>query len=380
MIQLDIDSREIERRKQLQRNLWDYAPVDHVPIHLWLMPYCSSKIQPLGPTVRDMFESLETHFQINIARIQRSLRLIPDDYIPFARMVLGYMSTATMFGVQVHWSDNPNQPPGSSGPIITDLEQVYSLERPSLEDGILPELLRRLQYHAENLPPDVYLTGVNVGGPLQLCSDLVDTHTLYVGFYDNPEALHHLLELCTGVLSEVLPAVVRAAGGIERMTCIDWDPVWAPEKYKGHICDDVCSMIAPKTFREFGVPYNNRLFRPWGRGMLHNCGPHPCKELYLEHAPAVKGVNCSYHHSRDELAELGRLFAGNAILEVAFDFGETAEEMLAGFRYMMEVLAPDTIGVPVCLIPETWSDDDVTAFYWEMREIGEAYARRLFRT
>jgi hypothetical protein len=377
MISLDIDRAEIEQRKQLRRDLWDYKPVDHIPINLWLMPYCSSKMQPQGYTIREMFEDAEIHFKVNVERIQRSLRLIPDDYIPFARMVLGYMTTATTFGVGVHWSDDPNQPPGSAGPIIEDLEQVYSLEPPSLEQGLVPELLRRLRYHAAHLPPDVYLTGINVGGPLQLCSDLVETNVLYTGFYDNPTALHHLLDLCTGVLSELLYAVVDAAGGSKRMTCIDWDPVWAPEPYKGHICDDVCSMIAPRSFGEFGLPYNNRLFQPWGSGLLHNCGPHPAKQLYMEHNPRLKGINCSYHYSREEFPAMREIFAGSALIEVSFDFGETAEEMLDGFRYTMESLAPDTVAIPLCLIPETWSDEEVTGFYWEMRKIGQVYAENM---
>lgn len=374
MISLDIDVKEVERRKQLQRDVWAYREVDHIPIHLWLMPYCSSKVRPVRHTVREQFESLDTHFQINVERIERSLRVIPDDYIPFARMVLGYMVTATMFGADVQWSDDPYQPPGSAGPVIHDLEQVYDLERPTLDSGMVPELLRRLRYHAKQLPPHIYITGVNVGGPLQLCSDLVETNTFYRSFYENPEALHHLLDMGTEVIRELLEAVVDAAGGVGRMTTVDWDPVWAPEGCKGHICDDICSMISPTTFREFGIPYNNRLYEPFGTGLLHNCGPHPSKHIYMEHDPKLKGINCAYHFSRDDLADLGKAFAGQGVVEVSFDFGETADEMLEGFCFMMETLAPDTVGIPLCLIGETWSDDEITSFYWEMREVSNEYA------
>ena len=377
MTRLDIDRKEIERRKQLQRDVWAYREVDHIPIHLWLMPYCSSKVRPIGHTVRELFEDPEIHYQINVERIERSLRVIPDDYIPFARMVIGYMVTATLFGVGVQWSDDPYQPPGSSGPILDDLEEVYGLERPTLDQGMVPELLRRLRYHAEHLPPEVAITGVNVGGPLQLCSDLIETNAFYTGFYENPDALHHLLDLGTEVMLELFDAVVDAAGGLDRMTCVDWDPVWAPEGCKGHVCDDICSMISPRTFQEFGIPYNNRLYRPFGTGLLHNCGPHPAKHVYMDHDPQLKGVNCAYHFTRDDLSELGEAFAGRGIIEVSFDFGETAEEMVEGFRTMMETLAPDTVGIPLCLIGETWSDDEITDFYWEMRSISEEYAKAM---
>ena len=161
-INLNIDHTQIEKRKQLRRDLWDYRPVDHIPVVLWLVPYW--QLGRHGYTTVDLFENDEVHFQVSVARVEKSLRLIPDDYIPFARMVLGPVTLATMFGADIHWSDDPNQPPGTGAPIITDLEQVFSLEPPSLDDGIMPKHLRRLRYHAENLPPDVYLTGIFAAG------------------------------------------------------------------------------------------------------------------------------------------------------------------------------------------------------------------------
>jgi hypothetical protein len=110
---------------------------------------------------------------------------------------------------------------------------------------------------------------------------------------------------------------------------------------------------------------------------MHNCGPQTPKRVYLEHNPRLKGINCAYDYSRGDLADLGEIFAGWGIVEVNFDSGETAEEMLEGFRFMMENLAPYTVGVPVCTIDESWADDEITAFYWEMRKIAEEYAANM---
>lgn len=370
MIQLDLDHAEIERRKQLRRDLWDYRPVDHIPIVFWLTPSA-------GYTVREQRESTEIQFKVNVEAIKRSLRLLPDDYIPFAFVTAGYMTIATMFGMEVHWSSDPSQPPGVDGHLIHDLEQVYSLPRPGLEAGLMPENIRRLRYHAANLPPDVYLTGIDSGGPLNSCKDLLDTNLLYLAFYDNPQAMHHLLKLVTGVQLELYHAVVEAAGGIQRMTGIDFSPDWAPEKYKSFVSDDICATIGPELFQEFSIPYNNRLYRPWGSGLLHNCGPNPAKGVYLNHDPKLKGLNCSYRFSHQEFPEFRHIFAGWGIIQAMFDYGETPEEMLAQFRYMMESLAPDTIGIPMCIIDDTWSDSDITGLYWEMRKVAEEYAANM---
>lgn len=373
MIQLDIDHREIERRKQLYRDVFDYRPVDHLPIFVWMMGFEGGSSYSL----REELESTEIQFQVNVETIQKSLQLIPDDYIPTARITQGYMTIATMFGMEVYWSDNPDQPPGTGGHLIDDLEQVYSLRRPTMADGLMPENIRRLRYFAENLPPDVYLTGIDNGGPLNTLKDLLETNLLYYGFYDNPQAMHYLLNLVTDVQVELCHALIAAGGSINRFAGLDFDPLWHPEKYKSFCSDDVCATIGPQVFKEFSLPYNNRLYQPWGSGGLHNCGPHPCKSLYLAHEPRVKYLNCSFRYTRNELPEFRELFAGWGVIEAMFDNGETAEEMLDGYRYMMESLAPDTIAIPYCIVDRTWPASDVTGFYWEMRKIAEEYARQM---
>jgi hypothetical protein len=367
---LQIDHIEIERRKQLRRDLWNYRKVDHIPIVVWLR-------HTFGYSLHEQLQATEVQFQVNIERIRKALRTLPDDYIPYARVTPGYMTIATMFGLPVYWGDFPDVAPGVAAPLITDLEQVYSLSRPSLDSGLAPEGLQRLRYHAANLPPDVYLTGLDLGGPLNSCKDLVESNLLFTGFYDNPAALHHLLDLVTSVQLGLYQAVIQAAGGLERMTSIDFDPVWAPEGYKSFVSDDVCAAISPAIFERFSKPYNDRLYQPWGSGMLHNCGPHPAKKLYIEHSPRLKGVNCSYYFSHKEFPEFRRVFAGWGIVEALLDQDETAEEMLAAFRSMMDVFAPDLLAIPVCMLGDEWSDSDITDLYWEMRKIGVEYAARM---
>jgi uroporphyrinogen-III decarboxylase len=369
-VSLQIDFDEIERRKQVRRDLWNYRKIDHIPVVMWLR-------HTFGYSLHEQLQSTTVQFQVNIERIRKSLRVLPDDYIPYARVTLGYMTIATMFGLPVYWGDDPDIAPGVAAPLITDLEQVYSLPRPSLDSGLASEGLQRLRYHAKNLPANVYLTGLDLGGPLGSCKDLVMSNLFYTSFYDNPAALHHLLDLVTDVQLDLYRAVVQAAGGLERITSIDFNPVWAPEEYKSFVSDDVCAALSPDLFKNFSRPYNNRLYQPWGSGLLHNCGPHPAKFHYLEHTPRLKGMNCSYRFSHAEFPEFRQIFAGWGVVEVLLDQDETAEEMLAAFHYMMETFAPDTFAIPVCMLGDGWSDSDITDLYWEMRKIAVEYTTRM---
>jgi hypothetical protein len=261
--------------------------------------------------------------------------------------------------------------------MIHDFKQIYGLKRPSMSDGLMPELLRRLRRHAAELPQDVYITGIDCGGPLNSLKDLVDTNLLYTGFYDDPVAIHHLLKMVTDVQLEVYYELVEAVGGIERMTGIDFDPIWAPENYKSFVSDDICATIGPDLFRKFSIPYNNRLFAPWGSGLMHNCGPNPCMHNYLDHTPKLKGLNLSYKYSRKDFLELKEIFAGWGMFHILLDNELEPQQMIEAFTTIMETLAPDVVGVPLCFVDDTWADTDVTELYWKMRKISDEYAANM---
>jgi len=103
-IPLDIDHNEIERRKDLYRRFFDYQPVDHLPVFIWLQGATRPE-----HTIRWELESGQNQLEANAAWIARSLRLLPDDYIPVVRITQGYLTIASMFGCQIHWSEDPNQ-------------------------------------------------------------------------------------------------------------------------------------------------------------------------------------------------------------------------------------------------------------------------------
>jgi hypothetical protein len=369
-VRLDIDHEKVEKLKQFRRELWDYKPVDHIPVFVW-------PTWTFGHTLREQLEDGQLQLEDNLRTIEKCLKLLPDDYIPWARVTPGYMTIPTMFGMQVYWGDDPTNPPGVSGHMIHDLEQIYTLKRPTLADGLAPDALHRLRLHAAGLPRDVYITGIDCGGPLNTLRDLLDTNLMYTGFYDDPRAIHRLIDIATDVQLELYHAVAEAAGGIDRMTGIDFDPIWAPEKHKGFVSDDICATFGPALFREFSIPYSNRLFAPWGGGLLHNCGPNPCKFAYPEHDPKLKGLSVSYKYSCRDFPDFRQIFAGWGVIHILMDNEPRPEQMIEAFTAAMETLAPDVVGIPACYVDDTFSDEDVTALYWEMRKIADKYAANM---
>jgi hypothetical protein len=366
----DIRHEEIDRRKERVRRTWRYHRVDHIPLNFFLDDYSTYS---LGEQCRNG----EIQFEVNRRSIDRLLRLLPDDYIPAARVWPGYITIATMFGLPIHWSDDPDQPPGVAEHPIRDMEQVYDLKIPDRHGGMMPFNLRWLRHFAEQLPEEVSLTGIDLGGPINTAKDLFDTNLLYTGFYDNPQAYHHFLELAAQLQIRCYQDIVAAVGGINRLTCIDFGPAWAPEGHKGFVSDDVCASFSAEIFATFSRPYNNRILQHWPGGRIHNCGPHPALELYLDHEPPLNGLNCSFLYTRGELSRIRAAFKGRGIVEFMFDNGESPEEIIAGFEEIAGALTPDVIGIPIVWLTDSWPDDAIRELYEGLLAVARRYAREI---
>jgi len=381
---LEIDHEKVERIKEQRRRLWNYQRVDHIPVDVELYPHYLSDIY----TARRRFEEFDVWFECNLEAVRRSLATLPDDYIPWVGFLSrGSVGIPTMFGATVFWGSDPHQDPYIK-PILTDLDQVYELPEPDPHrDGTMPETLEWTREFARRFPPDVHIAPLDLEGPLALAEMLAGSHLLYIGLRQNPEAIHHLLDLTTRTLIACEEAVIEAAGGLERLTSINDHVVWQPEWCKGALSDDICANISPAMFKEFSIPYNNRIYERWGGGLFHNCGPNPSAGLYLHHTPSLHGYNCSYQYSKDDLGKLREALGPRAQEELGYrghlqvligESGATAEEMVAAFRDLMERLAPDVYAIPSCYVePAAWTDDDITQLYREMREVGDEFAANM---
>jgi Uroporphyrinogen decarboxylase (URO-D) len=367
----DIDQGEIEHRKERLRRAWGYRKVDHIPLAYVLDGDGSH-------TPRELCEDGGLQLEASILNIDRLLRLLPDDYLPVARFWPGYMTIATMFGMEIHWSDDPSQPPGVRGKKVTCLADLRGLRPPDPRSaGIMPSNLAWLKRFRDRLPPLVSLAGLDRGGPLNTAKDLFETDLLFTAMYDAPEELARFLELAASVQLGALELSIAAAGGVERMSSIDFDPVWAPEGKKGFISDDVSAGISPELFTRFCMPANGRIFSRWPGGRLHNCGPHPAVDLYLDHTPPIDGLNCSFRYTQPGLERIRNAFRGRGIVELMFDNGETGPEILRGYEEAANALAPEVVAIPVVWMNDSWTDDAIRALDADLRPIAARYAAEM---
>ena len=238
----------------------------------------------------------------------------------------------------------------------------------------MPFILEWTEVFARELPPEVSIAGPDLGGPMNTAKDLFQTDLLFTALYDWPDLFTRFLAFAAEVQASCYREVIRAAGSIQRLSCIDFDPVWAPEGRKGFVSDDVCAGLSPDHFRKFSMPANNRIFREWHGGRIHNCGPHPAAGEYLDHDPPIDGLNCSFRYTRGDLKSLARAFAGRGLVELMFDNSESPADIAAGFEEAAGTLAPDVLAIPVVWLDARWTDSDIRQVYEELRRIAERAA------
>lgn len=358
---------ELERRKELYRRLFAGLPLDRAPIDVRVSI-------PPEHTTRELFQDGEKQLQAALASATATWEMLPDtDAIPAMRPDVGCSCLASAFGCEYYWGSNPDQTPGIKAPIITDLEkQVDTLAVPDpLTDGWLPEGLRRIRMFAEAGEGFIPVSLLDAAGGVNVAADLMGVTELLVAFHTAPGALHRLLDKVQELYLATIRAGIDAAGGQENITTVDFPDTWFPEGFKGHASDDISASFGPDIYREFSAPYHARVFREFGCGGLHNCGPNPCHEAYFEHEYSPRSLDLASPYSDGDLPRLRDSVRGRGFIYLYWD-GE--RDPVEWYRSLMETMAPDVLVVPVVMLAPDRDPADVCR---RMRPISLEYAQRM---
>ena len=131
---IGLDRDEIERRKQLTRDLWAGRPVDHVPVYVTV-----ENPQPKY-TIREQFQDADKQLEEALAVVALTWKHVPEgDMVPAMRPDVGCSPLATAFGAELFWGDDPNQTCGVKDPPLANVEQAHELAVPPPDAGQLAE-------------------------------------------------------------------------------------------------------------------------------------------------------------------------------------------------------------------------------------------------
>lgn len=358
---------ELKRRQDIIRSLFAGRPLDSVPIYVKVTA-------PAETTVQERYLDAEKQLDAALASALATWELAPSsDAIPALFPDVGCSCLASAFGSQYYWGDDLEQTPGVASPIITDLEQQVELlpDPDPYRDGWLPEGLRRIRMFADAGQGFFPVTLLDAAGGLNVAADLMSMTELLLAFYTAPDAVRRLLDKIQRLFLSTIRAGIEAAGGEQNIANTDFFQAWFPEGAKGHVSDDVSSAFGPNMYLQFSAPYHALVFDEFGRGGMHNCGPHPSHAAYFDNPLSPRAIDVMDGYSHNDLANLRRSLRKKAFIYL--DWGGDCDPV-PWYRGIMEQMAPDVVVIPVIKLAPTDHPEELCQ---ALRPIADEYAKRM---
>ncbi len=380
-IDFEIDSVEIEKRKNRIRNTWEYKRVDHIPIGIYVVN------NKEGFSRQEIEKDKAKNLKFDLNNIKKSLQLLEDDYIPFIKPEVGCCTIPSILGCEVDYTKNFSNYSTVKEPVVFKMEDLDSLYIPvSAEEisarGLMPLNLEKIHYYQEITNGTIDFTGFDIGGVMCGSVDIMDTNLFYISLISEQERMLVYLEKLSDLYVSVQDILTGEIGNINRMMNIDWDVSWYPEGHKGYVSDDPCANFGPDTFEIFSKPFNSKIYDIYGYGGFHNCGPHPCASSYLDYNGSfLKAINCSLQYTYKQIDDFMDTFRGREVI-LYFLFEEefyNAEKAIGFYRELVEKgTARNLVCIPCYPVDASiYSDSQIKDIFDEFLKISRTYADSL---
>ena len=233
------------------------------------------------------FQDPEVMYRRQIGQFRHHYELVNDHYVPYLMPFMGTGVLCSAFGSKVEFIDKMD--PAQTGFIIDSVEDLDRLRMPEAgKDGLMPHVLRFIRYFKENSSIPVGITDCQ--GPLTTALQLCGYDKLFYWMYDYPEKIHQLMEVVTEALIRWVKLQKEAIG--EPLDCCAGDQgVYVPKGIGIWLSDDDAVIMSPALYEEFVIPYNERIMKAFGGGIIHWCG---CANQHIESLNKMKylrGIN-----------------------------------------------------------------------------------------
>lgn len=211
----------------------------------------------------------EVMLRYQMEKILHHMQTIQDDYVPVLHPWYGTTVVPSALGVPVVYPYKEDPCLGS--PILSDPEDIEKLRRPDPErDGQMPQVLACIDYMKDHTDVPVCVTDCQ--GPLNIALGLAGVENLFIWMYEEPEAVHQLMDFCTEVLIDWVKVQKKHAGHSLHGDAYP-HAIEIPQGFGGvAFSDDDVVAMSDRFYREFVVPYNERLLTAFGGGSMHLCG------------------------------------------------------------------------------------------------------------
>jgi hypothetical protein len=152
-------------------------------------------------------------------------------------------------------------------PIIEAIEQVWDMEVPDLERGVLPKVIEHLEYYKKNAPQELPIAPPSEQSPFVIAYQLRGD-AIFLDLYDHPQEVEQLLKLITDTFIRVerlYKEILNEPNGHR----VSFQYLFVPGL---RIAADSDVMLSPEFVEEFEMPYLKRIAGQFGSLAIHYCG------------------------------------------------------------------------------------------------------------
>lgn len=256
---------------------------------------------------------------------------------------------AEAFGAQVRFTDD--EVPAIVGQLVSDLEEAEALQVPDLSAGRASLCVEAVRQAKQTITDKPVLAGMI--GPYSLAGRLMDVTEIMYACFDEPEAVHTVLEKATEYLIAYGRAMKEAGA----------DGIMMAEPLAG--------ILSPDMADEFSMPYVKKIIDALQTEdfalIYHNCGnsvPSMLEEIFALGAAGYHFGNAVDMEKIMQEAPADCLCMGN--IDPAGQFAQgTVESMTAAVQDLMARCGSYRNFVPSsgCDIPAHANWDNIRAFF-----------------
>ncbi len=204
-----------------------------------------------GMDILDYFTNDELWLKANFKALDTFPEIM---FIPGFWSEFGMCSEPSAFGAV---SSFPKNEFPHAHKCIHSVDEITRLKKPRVEtDGLAPLILNRLLLNRSRIEDAGHKIRFSVSrGPMNIASFLMGTTEFMLALMTNPEESHALMEMITDYLVEWHKLQQASIPTIEGMM----------------VLDDIIGFVGEEEFRQFGLPYFQKIFAEENKiKLLHN--------------------------------------------------------------------------------------------------------------
>jgi uroporphyrinogen-III decarboxylase len=256
----------IAEARERQARAFAHAPVRRPPVLIFCNPFIAFGSRS-GSLPADYFRNPESMIAHQLRVTADRMERIHDDFVPYLVPSFGTGVLASGFGAEIQYPINSD--PAVAAPVVTTLDDIDRLEPPDpSRSGLMPRVLQTIDAMRALGELPVGLTDMQ--GVLDTAAQLCGHERLFLWMYDAPDKVHALFDKIAAALVEWLTVQKQHIG--EPLNSAYCQLLCMPPGSGVCLSEDDAVSISARTYREFCIEPNSRIFNALGGGMLHFCG------------------------------------------------------------------------------------------------------------